>query len=257
MARLPGFDRAGALRVGPESAGADPGPICYGRGETEPTVTDAHLVLGHIPERGFLSGDFPLDVARTRKWMERSRGPMRTIEQFAQGIVDVANAVMEKAIRVISVERGHDPRDYTLVAFGGAGGLHACDLARHYAFRALSFRVCPAGSLRWEFCAQTWCMIIRARCARSLVLRGRRDVNLHLNLRNLRCNGRSVLRDEGFRGPQVRVERLLDMRYVGQAYELTVPEAAISLRHFIAAHEQRYGYSDAARSRGRECRARA
>jgi N-methylhydantoinase A len=122
------FDRAGALRVGPESAGAEPGPICYGRGE-KPTVTDAHLILGRIPERGFLSGEFPLDPQRTRDWMGRSRGPMRTVEQFAQGIVDVANAVMEKAIRVISVERGHDPRDYTLVAFGGAGGLHACDLA--------------------------------------------------------------------------------------------------------------------------------
>ena len=122
------FDRAGALRVGPESAGAEPGPICYGRGD-KPTVTDAHLILGRIPERGFLSGDFPLHAQRTCKWMKCSRGPMRTIEQFAQGIVDVANAVMEKAIRVISVERGHDPRDYTLVAFGGAGGLHACDLA--------------------------------------------------------------------------------------------------------------------------------
>src|SRR5712691_6773019 len=122
------FDRAGALRVGPESAGAEPGPLCYGHGE-KPTVTDANLILGRIPESGLLGGAFKLDLSRTRSYMNRQRGPMPSAEAFAQGIVDVANAVMEKAIRVISVERGHDPRDYTLVAFGGAGGLHACELA--------------------------------------------------------------------------------------------------------------------------------
>ena len=122
------FDRAGALRVGPESAGAEPGPICYGHGETA-TVTDANLILGRIPESGLLGGTFKLDLSRARDFLNRARGPMPSAEAFAQGIVDVANAVMEKAIRVISVERGHDPRDYTLVAFGGAGALHACELA--------------------------------------------------------------------------------------------------------------------------------
>jgi len=118
------YDRAGALRVGPESAGADPGPACYGSGK-KPTVTDANLILGRIPEAGLLGGAFPLDVQRAREFMDRERGPAGSVEQFAQGIVDVTSGVMEKAIRVISVERGHDPRDYTLVAFGGAGGL-AC-----------------------------------------------------------------------------------------------------------------------------------
>ncbi len=122
------FDEAGALRVGPESAGADPGPICYGRGE-QPTVTDAHLVLGRLAPEGLLGGGFPLDEARARRYMEQARGPVRSIEEFAMGILAVANTTMEKAIRVISIERGHDPRDYTLVAFGGAGGLHACQLA--------------------------------------------------------------------------------------------------------------------------------
>ena len=122
------FDRAGALRVGPESAGADPGPICYGRGE-QPTVTDAHLILGHLAPEGLLGGAFRLDGDRTRDYMDRARGKVRSVEAFAQGILDVADATMEKAIRVISVERGYDPRDYTLVAFGGAGGLHACGLA--------------------------------------------------------------------------------------------------------------------------------
>ena len=122
------FDRAGALRVGPESAGAEPGPICYGHGE-KPTVTDANLILGRIPESGLLGGAFELDLPRAQRYLNLSRGPMPSGEAFAQGIVDVANSVMEKAIRVISVERGHDPRDYTLVAFGGAGALHACELA--------------------------------------------------------------------------------------------------------------------------------
>src|SRR5580658_2547605 len=102
------FDAAGALRVGPKSAGADPGPICYGRG-TQPTVTDANLILGRLPESGLLGGAFVLDASRARKYMNQARGPMRSVEEFAQGIVDVANAVMEKAVRVISVERGHDP----------------------------------------------------------------------------------------------------------------------------------------------------
>src|SRR5580658_3440025 len=125
------FDRAGGLRVGPEIAGADPGPICYGRGEL-PTVTDAHLVLGRLGSEGLLGGDFVLDEQRTRDYMQRAirreRG-IRFVEQFAQGILDVVEATMEKAIRVISIERGRDPRDYTLVAFGGGGGLHACTLA--------------------------------------------------------------------------------------------------------------------------------
>ena len=126
------FDRAGALRVGPESAGADPGPICYGRG-TQPTVTDANLILGRLPPRRFLGGAFPLDLERARRvtgeWLKATGCGLR-LEQFALGVVRVANAAMEKAIRVVSIERGSDPRDFTLVAFGGAGGLHACELAQ-------------------------------------------------------------------------------------------------------------------------------
>src|ERR1700722_11521787 len=152
------FDRGGALRVGPESAGAQPGPICYGRGEL-PTVTDAHAVLGHFGEAGLLGGSFPLDVGRARRAMEAAGGePGRetstkaggatasafaSVEKFAEGILAVADAVMEKAIRVISVERGHDPRDYTLVAFGGAGGLHACALASALGVRGVLLPIFP------------------------------------------------------------------------------------------------------------------
>jgi N-methylhydantoinase A len=123
------FDRGGILHVGPQSAGAEPGPICYGRGE-QPTVTDANLALNRLDPELPLAGTVRLDQARTKKFMEKSRGPISSVEQFAAGIIQVAEAEMEKAIRLISVERGHDPREFTLVAFGGAGPLHACSLAR-------------------------------------------------------------------------------------------------------------------------------
>src|SRR5438270_2647512 len=125
------FDAGGALRVGPESAGADPGPICYGKGE-RPTVTDANLLLGRLPADQFLGGDFKLDLPRTQKlvaqWLKKNHSNLSP-EDFAAGVVRVVNANMEKAIRVVSIERGHDPRQFSLVAFGGAGAMHACELA--------------------------------------------------------------------------------------------------------------------------------
>src|SRR5579859_5280614 len=125
------FDAAGVLRVGPESAGADPGPICYGRG-LQPTVTDANLILGRLQADQFLGGDFTLDVERTRRivgeWLKKQSSKL-TLDQFAAGVIRVVNSTMEKAIRVVSIERGRDPRHFALVAFGGAGGLHACALA--------------------------------------------------------------------------------------------------------------------------------
>src|SRR3989442_8296592 len=125
------FDTVGALRVGPESAGADPGPICYGCG-TQPTVTDANLLLGRLQPHRFLGGEFALDLGRTLRmvseWLRNQQSALK-LEQFAAGVVRVVNATMEKAIRVVSIERGYDPREFVLVAFGGAGGLHACELA--------------------------------------------------------------------------------------------------------------------------------
>jgi len=246
------FDRAGALRVGPESAGADPGPICYGRGE-QPTVTDAHLVLGRIAAEGFLGGEFVLDEQRTRAWMERARrsyghgGSLGTVEELAQGILEVANAVMEKAIRVISIERGYDPRDYTLVAFGGAGGLHACELAA--ALRMLRVLVpqfpgalSALGILRADVVkdfSQTVRLPVRsAREARAILDR----VFDRIERRGLR-----QMAAEGFLPRQIRIERSLDLRYVGQAYELSVPVAGDFVESFHRAHEHRYGYADPSR----------
>ncbi len=126
------FDAGGALRVGPESAGAVPGPICYGSG-TQPTVTDANLLLGRLQPDKFLGGTCSLDRERTRavtsEWLKQ-QGVRMSLEQFADGVIRVVNANMERALRVVSIERGYDPREFVLVAFGGAGGLHACDLAQ-------------------------------------------------------------------------------------------------------------------------------
>ncbi len=115
---LASFDRGGALKVGPQSAGADPGPICYGKGEL-PTVTDANLLLGRIEPDGFLGGAMRLDEERTRDFMTRAKGKLASVEAFAEGIVRVVDANMVQALRKISVEQGHDPRDFVLVSFGG------------------------------------------------------------------------------------------------------------------------------------------
>ena len=123
------FDAGGMLRVGPESAGSEPGPICFGRG-TMPTVTDANLLLGRLDAESFLCGSVRLDHQRTEQIMREQKGALATVEEFAAGILRVVETQMEKAIHVISVERGHDPRQFTLVAFGGGGPLHACSLAR-------------------------------------------------------------------------------------------------------------------------------
>jgi N-methylhydantoinase A len=240
------FDRAGALRVGPESAGADPGPICYGRGG-RPTLTDAHLLLGHLAPEGFLGGAFPLDEARTRRWMERARGPMRSATEFALGILAVTNATVEKAVRVISIERGHDPRDYALVAFGGAGGLHACALAAALGIRRVLVPKFP-GALSALGILLADVVKDFSRTMR-FEIRSRREAALRLAgaFRALECQGRREMAREGFTRSRITARRLLDLRYLGQGYELTVPAAGDFLAAFHRAHARRFGYSDPAR----------
>ena len=241
------FDRAGALRVGPESAGAEPGPICYGRGE-KATVTDANLILGRIPKTGLLGGAFHLDSERALAYMRRQQGPMASVEAFAQGIVDVANAVMEKAIRVISVERGHDPRDYTLVAFGGAGALHACELAESLELPRVLVPCFPGalsalGILRADVTKDL------SRTVRLQVQTGgKAAAELRRAFAALEREGLRQMRAEGFPQGSFIVRRTLDMRYAGQSYELNVPAAGDFVAAFHRAHERRYGYFDRART---------
>jgi N-methylhydantoinase A len=245
------FDEGGALRVGPESAGAVPGPVCYGRG-MNPTVTDAHAVLGHLGDAGLLGGSFSLDIPRARTQMQKivelSGTRFRTREAFAQGIIAVANAVMEKAIRVISIERGHDPRDYTLIAFGGAGGLHACDLAAALEMCGVLIPVFPGGLSALG--------ILQANVVKELsqtVLLPADEIlkesqQLKTIVKRLEAQARSVLGTEGFPRDQMRFQHTLDMRYLGQAYELNIPVSPLGstgrdvIFAFHRAHEMRYGY---------------
>jgi N-methylhydantoinase A len=244
------FDRGGALRVGPESAGADPGPICYGRGE-KPTVTDAHLILGRLGGEGLLGGDFGLDVARTNRTMaEFLRGArgIATQENLAQGILDVVEATMEKAIRVISIERGRDPRDYTLVAFGGAGGLHACSLAQALGIPRVLVPKFPGalsalGILRAD-AVKDYSKTVALRLDESSPTRAK----LKRAFASLDRDGVRAMRAEGFAPREIRIEHSYDLRYAGQAYELNVPATGDFVRAFHAEHERRYGYSDSQRA---------
>ena len=220
-------DDGGLLRVGPESAGAFPGPACYGLGELA-TVTDAHVVLGRITS--LLGGAMTLDAARAATAVDAVAarlGLSRT--KTAEGILRVANANMERAIRVVSVERGHDPREFALVAFGGCGGLHACEMAEDLGIRTV---VVPrfAGVLS----AMGMLMADRVRDYAAGVL-GREDIE-----ESYRALEKWARRD--LRG--AKLVRSVDVRYVGQSYELNVGDVS----EFHGAHERVYGYADRGRA---------
>jgi len=241
------FDAAGVLRVGPESAGADPGPICYGRG-VQPTVTDANLLLGRLQPTRFLGGDFTLDLERTRRltleWLTK-QGSHLTLEKFAVGVVRVVNATMEKAIRVVSIERGRDPRRFTLVAFGGAGGLHACALADalsipHVIVPAFPGALSALGIL-WSDVVKDYSRTVLWRVSREIPL-----ANLNQAFSELQQAAAQDLSAEGWDGTP-RFSRTVDLRYRGQGYELNLPLTRDLLREFEAEHRRRYGYTHAKR----------
>jgi len=237
------FDAGGMLRVGPESAGADPGPICFGRGERA-TVTDANFVLGRLDAESFLGGGVRLDGDRTRRLMREQKGALETVEDFAAGIVRVVETQMEKAIRVISVERGHDPRDFTLVAFGGGGPLHACSLARALRIpRALVPALPGALSAVGILLADT----VRD-FSRTVMMPGEAIESVGEIFGELSVEGAAEFAAVGLKGV---AERSLDLRYRGQGYELNVaydPKAAeLSIKAFHELHRQRYGFADAGR----------
>ncbi len=241
------FDAGGSLRVGPESAGADPGPICYGRG-TEPTVTDANLLMGRLRSNRFLGGSFTLDLERTRRitseWLKK-QGSRLNIEQFSAGVVRVVNANMERALRVVSIERGYDPRDFALVAFGGAGGLHACELAEELAIPTVLSPTRPGALSAFGI------LVINVVKDDSRTLLWRIEDALPKNdLRQefikLEAAAQKQFRAERWRGTLFH-ERSLDLRYRGQGYELNVPATGDPIASFHAEHQRRYGYHHAAR----------
>jgi N-methylhydantoinase A/oxoprolinase/acetone carboxylase beta subunit len=228
------LDQAGALKVGPRSAGAEPGPVCYGTGE-EITVTDANLALGRINPEEFLSGRMALDVERMRHYLRRFAESAGVSPQaLAEAVVDVANSNMERAIRAISVERGHGPRDFALLSFGGAGAQHACELAQRLEIKTVIVpRHAGVLSAVGMLCAD---------CVRHYshsVLHADADETLRV----LESQAARDFADQGFE--QVLFERYLDLRYQGQSFELTLP--AGERAQFHAAHRKRYGYDHAGR----------
>ena len=239
------FDSGGALRVGPLSAGADPGPAAYGRGGAEPTVTDANVVLGRLIPEVFLGGGMVLDRdAALTAVAEIAERLGSTVEEAALGIVRVANANMEAAIRVISVERGHDPRLFTLVAFGGAGPLHACELAG--ALRIPRVLV-PSTPGVLSALGMLTADVLKDYVQTVMVSSGEASGKVEPVFAELEQRGRDDLRREGIEPERVVIERYLDLRYVGQSYELLVPydgDLDEVITRFHQAHDRRFGYSD-------------
>ena len=237
------FDAAGVLRVGPESAGADPGPICYGRG-TQPTVTDANLLLGRLHPTRFLGGDFTLDLDRTRRVTKeflQQQGSRLTLDQFAAGVIRVVNATMEKAIRVVSIERGRDPRHFALVAFGGAGGLHACALADALSIPHVIVPAFPGALSALGILASD----VVKDYSRTVLWRASGKIpadKLNCEFAALEKTAARDFREEAWQGSP-HYHRSVDLRYRGQGYELNIPFTKNLLRDFEQEHHRRYGYT--------------
>ena len=241
------FDAGGALRVGPESAGADPGPICYGRGE-EPTVTDANLLLGRLRVDDFLGGGFRLDLERTREQVRRWLSGQKlaaardmSVEQFAEGVLRVVNANMEKAIRVVSIERGYDPRNFALLAFGGAGPLHAAELAGALSIPRAIVPAMPgalsAFGILVSDVVRDYSRTVLRKVSAKLPL-----VELAAIFSNLERSASREFRNEGWT-KRPKLARSIDIRYAGQGFELNVPFSRDMLPQFHEEHLRRYGYS--------------
>ncbi len=241
-------DAGGGLRVGPQSAGADPGPVCYGLGGIQPTVSDANLILGRLPHDGFLGGTMRLDHCQSAEALERlakdlflrPQSGLSQVQAMALGIVQVANAHMERAIRVISVERGYDTRDCTLVSFGGAGGLHACDLARQLGIsRVLISPKASTLSALGMLAADVQMDYVQT-------LMRSRDVSyeeLQRETQPLVVQGVRDLNAQGLKSDDIEVHCELDMRYAGQSFEIKVPLTFDFRAAFDRLHERRYGFS--------------
>lgn len=238
------FDAGGMLRVGPESAGADPGPICFGRGNL-PTVTDANFLLGRLDPASFLGGGVNLDRPRAERIMGEHKGPIATVEEFAAGILRVVETHMERAIRVVSIERGNDPRDSALVAFGGGGPLHACALARSLRIPTVLVPAMPG--------ALSAVGILLADAvrdhSRTVMLPGDAIATIDQAFAELEQRATAEFLAEGLHG---EAYKSLDLRYRGQGYEINVPfnpySPVQSIDAFHELHRQRYGIADPQRA---------
>lgn len=244
------IDAGGLLKVGPRSAAADPGPVCYGRGNEEPTVTDANVVLQVLNPTHLLNGRMKIDQARAKAAIGRLADTLGLgVMETAQGIISVVIANMAKAIRVISVERGYDPRDYVMLGFGGAGPIHASRLARELEIPRLVVPkypgiMCALGLLLTD-------LRTNLSLTRLLPLSPDGAPGMESGFAGLEARGQDWFTQEAIPQERRSLLRSVDMRYGGQGYELTVPcstgridaEALVTLRaEFERIHQQVYGY---------------
>ena len=236
-------DAGGALRVGPRSAGAEPGPACYGRGGTEPTVTDANLVLGYLSSDAALAGDVELDLSAAREAVGKLAGDLGLDEtECAEGIIRVANAEMVRALRVVTVQRGIDPRRYALLAFGGAGGLHAARIADELGITKI---LCPRAS--GVLSALGLVVSPRRRDVQRSVFLARDELTAE-RIAELGAELGEHAR-EALKEPDAELRATYELRYRGQAFELAIgggtePAVADLREAFETEHEDRYGYRD-------------
>ena len=245
------IDSGGILRVGPQSAGAHPGPVCYGQGGTEPTITDANLVLGRLSPDYFLGGEMALDVEGARRAIgEKCAAPLGMgVMDVALGIVEIANSAMVGALRQVSVQRGHDPRDFLLVAFGGAGPVHANRLAAELEIPTVLVPPSPGTTSAMGLLVTD----IKHDYSVALIQRADRlDFNgVDESFRSMKTEGEAALSREGVAPDEMDFLHQADMRYVGQSYELTIPLSDGELAHgeltgvidrFHWEHERSYGF---------------
>jgi N-methylhydantoinase A len=246
-------DRAGSLRVGPKSAGAEPGPVCYGRGGTEPTVTDCNLVLGYLGRHSLLAGDLALDHAAAEHAIgKRLARPLGVdARTAAAAVIDVVNSAMAEALKIVSVQRGHDPRDFALAAFGGAGPLHAAALADEL---GLAHVICPPIPGAFSALGLVGTDLRRDYVRTVYTTAAGADPSvLEATFRALEAEGAGMLERAGIDAGRRRFDRSVDARYAGQSYELNVPIAAGALdaaaigriaEAFHARHTQTYGHAN-------------
>jgi N-methylhydantoinase A len=245
------IDAVGALKVGPRSAGGQPGPVCYGQGGTEPTVTDANVVLGRVQAARFLGGEMPLDVQAARDAVRlKIAEPLGlTVNEAALGIVKIAIAEMSLAVRGVSVARGYDPRDFAMLAFGGAGPLHAAEIARELHIPTLIVPRVPGhfsalgmlmADLRHDYVRTYY---------KPLAASDFQDIGRMFD--EMIADGRRLLEEEGTIPEAVRVQRFLDLRYIGQEFPIQTPleaeaigaaDVAAMRAAFDELHDRRYGH---------------
>ncbi|ATW24967.1 hydantoinase/oxoprolinase family protein [Candidatus Formimonas warabiya] len=245
------IDSGGALRVGPESAGAVPGPVCYCKGGQEPTVTDANVVLGRLNPRYLLDGDFQLDVEKAYQAIEKKIAqPLGlTVIEAAAGIIKVVNANMVRGIRVVSVEKGYDPREFSLVAFGGAGPVHGVEMAEELGMPEVIVPKNPGiNSALGMLVADVRHDYVRTHVKSMAEITGAELTDLFGEMEK---QGSEQLAQEGFSPSDMVFLRSADVRYRGQAYEISIPvwggtltldEIQRSKEHFHLEHEKAYGY---------------